>query len=110
MRKLLFRRKKAVEQINRMIWEEHAENQFEESQIMRSYSAGMIDGLGLALTVLSRTPAEEARSFPLSISFYEEQGDPRTISRKQQIVEDMRERVFDLQQANKLSLFYEEVD
>ena len=110
MRKLLFRRKKAVEQINRMIWEEHAENQFEESQVMRSYSAGIIDGLGLALTVLSRTPAEESRSFPLSISFSEEEDESCTIAKKQQVVEDMRERVFDLQQANKLSLFYEEVD
>jgi len=110
MRKLLFRRKKAVEQINRMIWEEHVENQFEESQVMRSYSAGIIDGLGLALTVLSRTPAEESRSFPLSISFYEEEDESCTIAKKQQIVEDMRERVFDLQQSNKLSLFYEEVD
>lgn len=110
MRKLLFRRKKAVEQINRMIWEEHRDSQFEESQVMRSYSAGIIDGLGMAIAVLSDNPAKEARYFPLSISFYEEEDESCTIARKQQIVEDMRERVFDLQQSNKLSLFYEEVD
>jgi hypothetical protein len=110
MRKLLFRRKKAIEQINRLMWEEHADNQFEESQVMRSYSAGIIDGLGLALTVISNTPAQDAPSFPLSISFYEEDDESCTIARKHQEVEAMRERVFDLQSSNKLSLFYEEVD
>ena len=109
MRKLLFRHKKVVEQINRMMWEEHAENQFEESQVMRSYSAGIIDGLGMALSAVSPAP-EEARSFPLSLSFYEEDEDSCTINARQQQVEAMRERVFDLQQENKLSLFYEEVD
>lgn len=110
MRKLLFRRKKIIEQINRMIWDEHSENQFEESQVMRSYSAGIIDGLGMALTTMSHNPTQEARNFPLSISFYEEDDESCTIARKHQEVEAMRERVFDLQQANKLSLFYEEVD
>ena len=93
-----------------MIWDEHCDAQFEESQVMRSYSAGIIDGLGMALTALSNDPAKEAPKFPLSISFYEEDEESCTIARKQQAVEDMRERVFDLQQQNKLSLFYEEVD
>jgi len=110
MRKLLLSKKKVIEKINRLMWEEHAENQFEESQVMRSYSAGIIDGLGLALTVISVTPAKDAPNFPLSISFYEEDDESCTIARKQQAVEAVRERVFDLQQANKLSLFYEEVD
>jgi len=110
MRKLLFRRKKAIAQINRLMWEEHADNQFEESQVMRSYSAGIIDGLGLALTVLSTEPAQQAPAFPLSLSFYEEDDESCTIAKKHETVEAMRERVFDMQQANKLSLFYEEVD
>jgi hypothetical protein len=110
MRKLLFSRKKAIAQINRLMWEEHAENQFEESQVMRSYSAGILDGLGLALTVISNEPAQQAPAFPLSLSFYEEDDESCTIAKKHQAVESMRERVFDLQEANKLSLFYEEVD
>lgn len=110
MRKLLLRRKKVIDEINRLMWEEHRDNQFEESQVMRSYSAGIIDGLGLALTVLSKNPAQQAPAFPLSISFYEEEEESCTIARRHQEVEAMRERVFDLQQQTKLSLFYEEVD
>jgi hypothetical protein len=93
-----------------MMWEEHQDNQFEESQVMRSYSAGIIDGLGMALTALSSEPNEEAKYFPLSISFYEEDDESCTIARKNQQVERVRERLFDLQQESKLSLFYEEVD
>lgn len=110
MRKLLFRKKHIVDEINRLIWEEHAENQFEESQVMRSYSAGIIDGLGLALTLLCDSPAEKARAFPLSISFYEEDAESCTIAKQDMRVEAVREKMFDLQQSNKLSLFYEEAD
>lgn len=110
MRKWLFRKKKIVEEINRLMWEEHADNQFEESQTMRSYSAGIIDGLGLALTVIAPNPVDRGPKWPLSISFYEEEEESCTIARKQQHVEQLRERVFDLQQQSKYSLFYEEVD
>ena len=110
MRKLLFRRKKVIQRINRLMWEEHSENQFEDSQVMRAYSAGIIDGLGMSLTVISNKPAEQAPMFPLSISFYEEEDESCTIARKQQQVESVRETIFDLQHSNKLSLFYEEVD
>jgi len=110
MRKLLLSRKKLTEKINRLMWEEHSENQFEESQVMRSYSAGIIDGLGLVLTLLHDNPTQEASMYPISLSFYEEEDESCTIAKKQQTVEALRERVFDLQQFNKLSLFYEEVD
>jgi hypothetical protein len=109
MRKLLLRTKKVAEQINRLMFEEYQDNQFEESQTMRSYSAGIIDGLALALTVISDTPEKLAPSFPLSISFYEEDDESCTIAAKQARVEAMREKVFDLQNQQKLSLFYEEV-
>jgi hypothetical protein len=110
MRKVIFRRKKMVEQINRMIWEEHSDNQFEESQVMRSYSAGIIDGLGMALTVISPDPFKEARNFPLSISFYDADEEDYILKNKSTQVEVMRERIFDLQNENKYSLFMEEVD
>ena len=110
MRKLLLSRKKLTDKINRIMWEEHRDNQFEESQVMRSYSAGIIDGLGMVLHLMHNSPAKEAPMFPISLSFYEEDDESCTIARKQQTVEAMRERVFDLQQSNKLSLFYEEVD
>jgi hypothetical protein len=103
MRKLLVKRKKLINQINQIMWEEHQDNQFEESQVMRSYSSGLIDGLGIVLGLLSNQPAQEAPIFPISLSFYEEDEPARA-------VEAMRERVFDLQHNNKLSLFYEEVD
>jgi len=110
MRKLLLGRKKLTEKINRLMWEEHRDNQFEESQVMRSYSAGVIDGLGMVLHLICSDAFKEAPMFPISLSFYEEEDESCTIARKQQVVEDLRERVFDMQQANKLSLFYEEVD
>lgn len=110
MRKLLLSKKKLTEKINRLMWEEHQDNMFEDSQVMRSYSAGIIDGLGMVLHLMHENPAKDAPMFPLSLSFYEEDEDSCTIAKKQQTVEDMRERMFDLQQANKLSLFYEEVD
>jgi hypothetical protein len=103
MRKLLLSRKKLTDKINRIMWEEHRDNQFEESQVMRSYSSGFIDGLGMVLHLMHDNPAKEAPMFPISLSFYEEE-DPKVT------VEVMRERMFDLQQANKLSLFYEEVN
>ena len=103
MRKLLLSRKKLTDKINRIMWEEHCDNQFEESQVMRSYSAGIIDGLGMVLHLLHDNPAKEAPMFPVSLSFYEEEDPTAT-------VEAVRERLFDLQQASKLSLFYEEVD
>ena len=110
MRKLLVKRKGLIDKINRLMWEEHQDSQFEESQVMRSYSAGIIDGLGMVIGLLSSQPAEEAPIFPISLSFYEEDDESCTIAKKHQAVESMRERVFDLQEANKLSLFYEEVD
>ena len=110
MRKLLLSRKKLTEKINRLMFEEHQDNMFEDSQVMRSYSAGIIDGLGMVLHMLHDNPAQEAPMFPISLSFYEEDDESCTIARKHQAVEDMRERLFDLQQASKLSLFYEEVD
>lgn len=110
MRKLLLNRKKLVDKINRLMWDEHCDNQFEESQTMRSYSAGIIDGLGMVLHLISDNPAAESYAYPLSISFYEEEDESCTIARKQQEVESMRERVFDLQNETKASLFYQEVD
>lgn len=98
-----FRTKRAVQQINQLMFEEHQDNQFNDSQIMRSYSSGIIDGLGLALNILTKSPAKDAYAYPISLSFYEEEEPNRA-------VEVMRERVFDLQHDNKLSLFYEEVD
>ena len=103
-------RKKLINKINTMMWEEQQDSQFEESQVMRSYSAGIIDGLGYAIALMSDEPAKEAWAYPISISFYEEDDESCTIAAKHQKVEDMRERVFDLQQSNKLSLFYEEAD
>jgi hypothetical protein len=91
------------------MFEEHQENQFEESQVMRSYSAGIIDGLALALTTLSDTPLKDAPAFPLSISFYEED-EPPVRYPSYEAVERLRERVFDLQHNKPVSLFYEEVD
>jgi len=85
------------------MFEEHQDNQFNDSQVMRSYSSGIIDGLGLALNILTKSPEKDAYAYPISLSFYEEDEPARD-------VEAMRERMFDLQQANKLSLFYEEVD
>ncbi|CAB4121856.1 hypothetical protein UFOVP27_14 [uncultured Caudovirales phage] len=103
MRKLLVKRKKLINKINQLMLEEHQDNQFEDSQTMRSYSAGIIDGLGMVLGLLSNNPAQEAHAFPISLSFYEENNPTRD-------VEAMRERLFDMQRASKLSLFYEEVD
>ena len=110
MRKLLVKRKGLIDKINRLMWEEHQDSQFEESQVMRSYSAGIIDGLGMVIGLLSNKPAEEAPIFPISLSFYEEDDESCTIAKKHQAVESMRERMFDLQQQSKVSLFYEEVD
>jgi len=98
-----FRTKRVVQQINQMMFEEHQDTQFNDSQIMRSYSSGIIDGLGLALNILTKSPAKDAYAYPISLSFYEEE-EPEVV------VETMRERLFDLQHSNKLSLFYEEVD
>ena len=95
--------KRVVQQINQLMFEEHQDNQFNDSQVMRSYSSGIIDGLGLALNILTKSPEKDAYAYPISLSFYEEDEPARD-------VEAMRERMFDLQQANKLSLFYEEVD
>jgi len=106
MRKLLVKRKKLIDKINRLMWEEHCDNQFEESQVMRSYSAGIIDGLGMVIGLLSSQPAQEAPVFPISLSFYEED-EPAL---QKQHVERLREQVFDLQQQNKVSLFYEEAN
>ena len=103
MRKLLVKRKGLIDKINRLMWEEHQDSQFEESQVMRSYSAGIIDGLGIVIGLLSNKPAEEAPIFPISLSFYEEEKPARQVER-------LRERMFDLQQQSKVSLFYEEVD
>jgi len=97
------RTKRVVQQINQLMFEEHQDNQFNDSQVMRSYSSGIIDGLGLALNILTKSPEKDAYAYPISLSFYEEDEPARD-------VEAMRERMFDLQQANKLSLFYEEVD
>lgn len=105
-----FRTKRVVNHINRLMFEEYQDNQFEESQVMRSYSAGIIDGLALALTVITDTPAEHSYSFPISLSFYDEDENVRTIHTASKSVEEMREKLFDLQHSNKLSLFYEEVD
>lgn len=110
MRKLLLRRKKVVKEINRLMLREHNENLFEENQFDRAYNAGIIDGLGLSLTVIGETSIEKAPMFPLSISFYEEEDESCTIARKQQEVESLREKMFDLQNNVKSSLFYEEVD
>jgi hypothetical protein len=106
MRKLLVKRKKLIDKINRLMWEEHCDNQFEESQVMRSYSAGIIDGLAMVINLLSNQPTQEAPVFPISLSFYEED-EPML---QNQHIERMRERMFDLQQQSKVSLFYEEVD
>ena len=103
MQKLLVKRKKLIGEINQLMLEEHQDNQFEESQVMRSYSAGIIDGLGMVIGMLSNNPIKEAYAFPISLSFYEEDEPARD-------VEAMRERLFDMQRASKLSLFYEEVD
>lgn len=106
MRKLLVKRKKLIDKINRLMWEEHCDNQFEESQVMRSYSAGIIDGLAMVIGLLSSQPAQEAPVFPISLSFYEED-EPAL---QKQHVERMREHMFDLQQQHKVSLFYEEAN
>ena len=107
--KKLIRTKRVVNDINRLMFEEHQDNQFEESQVMRSYSAGIIDGLALALTVISNTPAKDASAFPLSLSFYDED-EPVLKYPSYEAVERLRERVFDLQHSKSVSLFYEEVD
>ena len=103
MRKLLVKRKGLIDKISRLMWKEHQDSQFEESQVMRSYSAGIIDGLGMVIGLLSSQPAEEAPIFPISLSFYEEEEPAKQVER-------LRERMFDLQQQSKVSLFYEEVD
>ena len=94
-------RKKAIKEINRMIFEEHNDSQFEENQNMRAYSAGIIDGLGMALAALTKKPSKEAPYFPLSISFYEE--DDTHI-----YAERTRERIFDLQYQPEVDFFLEE--
>jgi len=97
------RTKRVVQQINQLMFEEHQDTQFNDSQVMRSYSSGIIDGLGLALNILTKSPAQDAYAYPISLSFYEEDEPKMT-------VEAVREHVFDLQNASKRSLFYEEVD
>ena len=106
----LIRRKKLINELNRLMWEEHQENQFEESQVMRSYSSGIIDGIGLTLTRLSDNPAQEAPVFPISLSFYEESEEEYIAAYKSAQIDAVREKVFDLQNQTKYSLFKEEVD
>lgn len=110
MQKPLLNRKKLVSRLNRMIWEEHSENQFEESQVMRSYSAGIIDGLGMVINLLSKNTYEEAPNFPLSLSFYEEDEREYVSTYKSTKAEEIREKMFDLQNQTKESLFLQEVD
>lgn len=97
------RTKRVVQQINQMMFEEHQDNQFNDSQVMRSYSSGIIDGLGIALNLLTKSPAKDAYSYPISLSFYEEEEPENKI-------EQTRELLFDLQNRSRYSLFMEEVD
>jgi hypothetical protein len=90
------------------MWEEHQDNQFEESQIMRSYSAGVIDGLGIVLGLLSNDPSKESPIFPISLSFYDENDAP--VYHKSHEVEMMREHIFDLQHKKSVPYLYEEVN
>ena len=108
MRKLLVKRKKLIDKINQLMWEEHQDNQFEESQVMRSYSAGVIDGLGIVLGLLSNQPAQESKVFPISLSFYDENDSP--VYHKSHEVELMREHIFDLQHKQSIPYLYEEVN
>ena len=104
-------KRKVVQILNQAMFEEHQDNQFEEHQIQRSYSAGYIDGIGFALSVISEKPQNDgAWSYPISLSFYEEEDESCTIYAKQQQVEQMRERMFDLQNKNKYAFFGEEAD
>jgi len=103
------RTKRAVNEINRMMFEESQDSQFEESQVMRSYSAGIVDGLALALQVLGSTSSKDSPAFPLSISFYDDE-EPTFRYPTAQAVDRIRERVFDLQHRTSVPLFYEEVD
>jgi len=98
-----FRTKRVVQQINQMMFEEHQDTQFNDSQVMRSYSSGIIDGLGIALNLLTKSPAKDAYSYPISLSFYEEEEPENKI-------EQTRELLFDLQNRSRYSLFMEEVD
>jgi hypothetical protein len=64
MKSPFIRKKKLIQQINNIMWEEHQDNQFEESQVMRSYSAGLIDGYGYVIAMLSNQPSQEAWAYP----------------------------------------------
>lgn len=100
------RTKRIVNSINRLMFEEHQDNVFEESQVMRSYSAGIVDGLALALIELQGKESVNSPAFPLSISFYDDD-EPTVRYPSPKAVERLRERVFDIQN-NSTELFEKE--
>ena len=106
MRKLLVNRKKLIRKINTATAEEYLDNQLEENQVMRAYSAGIIDGYGMVIRMLSNDPVSEAPSFPLSISFYEEDTYDSRVRQAQRKLE----HTFERQDARELALFGQEAD
>ncbi len=83
----MFKKRKLIKQIERMMIEEELELHDLDSQHSRAYHTGVIDGLGQALFAIH---PESARRNPISIVWFDEQYDePRKI-------EQDRETAFDV--------------